>query len=80
LARLEQDPLGVILVDIHLPVISGIEGIKVLKSRYPSLPSLILTVFADDGHVFEAICAGDCGYLFERDPAYAVIGFDSRGA
>ena len=51
-------PLEVILIDIGLPGMSGIEGIKRLKERHPQLLLLVLTVFDDDQRIFEALCAG----------------------
>jgi DNA-binding NarL/FixJ family response regulator len=68
LLRLGATPPEVMLVDIGLPGMSGIEGVAALKERYPDLQILILTVFADDDHVFEAICAGASGYLLKDTP------------
>lgn len=58
----------VALLDIELPGISGIEGVRRLKQRFPSIQILMLTVFADNDHVFEAICAGASGYLLKDTP------------
>jgi DNA-binding NarL/FixJ family response regulator len=58
----------VALVDIGLPGISGIEGIKLLKQRYPNLVPLVLTVYGDDARIFAALCAGACGYLLKKTP------------
>jgi DNA-binding NarL/FixJ family response regulator len=56
----------IVLVDIGLPGMSGIEGIRLLKTRYPTLQFLILTIYDDDERIFEALCAGACGYLLKR--------------
>lgn len=56
----------VALVDIGLPGMSGIEGIQLLKERYPSLAPLVLTVYGDDARIFAALCAGACGYLLKK--------------
>ena len=45
---------------------SGIEGIRILKERYPNLLLLMLTVYDDDDRIFDALCAGACGYLLKR--------------
>jgi len=45
---------------------SGIDGIRVLKGRYPRLSLLMLTVYDDDDRIFDALCAGACGYLLKR--------------
>ncbi len=58
----------VALVDIGLPGMSGIEGISLLKARYPDLLLLMLTVYDDDERIFDALCAGACGYLLKRTP------------
>jgi DNA-binding NarL/FixJ family response regulator len=58
----------VVLTDIGLPGMSGIEGIRVLKERYPNLPVVALTVYDDDEDVFDALCAGACGYLLKNVP------------
>src|SRR6266540_1823928 len=48
----------VALVDIGLPGMTGIEGIRILKERYPELLLMVLTVFDDDERIFRALCAG----------------------
>jgi DNA-binding NarL/FixJ family response regulator len=58
----------VALVDIGLPGISGIEGIRQLRHSYPQLHLLVLTVYGDDERIFDAICAGACGYLLKKTP------------
>ena len=56
------------LTDIGLPGMSGIEGIRLLKERYPDLLFLMLTVYDDDERIFDALCAGACGYLLKNTP------------
>jgi DNA-binding NarL/FixJ family response regulator len=68
LERPTRDAPHVLLADIGLPGISGIEGVRRLKARHPSLQILMLTVYSDDDHIFEAICAGACGYLLKDTP------------
>jgi DNA-binding NarL/FixJ family response regulator len=58
----------VVLTDIGLPGMNGIEGVKILKERYPNLLILMSTVYDDDERVFDAICAGACGYLLKKTP------------
>jgi len=58
----------VALVDIGLPGMSGIEGIRLLRQRHPELLLLALTVYDDDDRIFEALCAGACGYLLKKTP------------
>jgi DNA-binding NarL/FixJ family response regulator len=73
LASLGRDLPDVALVDIGLPGISGIEGIRLLNERYPGLPVLMLTVYNDDERIFEAMCAGACGYLLKKTPKGRIL-------
>ena len=57
-----------ILTDIGLPGMSGIEGTRLLRERFPAVPILALTVYDDDDNVFDAICAGASGYLLKNTP------------
>jgi DNA-binding NarL/FixJ family response regulator len=58
----------VVLSDIGLPGMSGIEGVRILKERYPNLLILMLTVYDDDDRIFDAMCAGASGYLLKKTP------------
>ena len=59
----------VILMDLNLPKMSGIECIRHLKEILPSTPVIVLTVYEDSEHIFRALKAGACGYLLKRsDP------------
>jgi DNA-binding NarL/FixJ family response regulator len=66
LDRIKADVPDVVLCDIGLPGMNGIEGIRILKERYPTLLLLMLTVYDDDERIFDALCAGACGYLLKR--------------
>jgi DNA-binding NarL/FixJ family response regulator len=68
LARLPDDLPDVLLSDIGLPGMSGIEGIRIIKERYPQMQVLMLTVYDDDDRIFDALCAGATGYLLKRTP------------
>jgi DNA-binding NarL/FixJ family response regulator len=68
LAGLECAEPDIVLVDIGLPGISGIEGIGMLKERRPRLTLLVLTVYEDEERIFGALCAGACGYLLKGTP------------
>jgi len=60
---LEQNTSEIILMDIDLPGMSGIEGVKKVKLKFPQIDVVILTVHENDDLVFEALCNGACGYL-----------------
>ena len=66
LERIDGDPPAVVLVDIGLPGMNGIEGVRLLRLRHPGIAAVMLTVFKDDARIFQAICAGACGYLLKN--------------
>jgi DNA-binding NarL/FixJ family response regulator len=68
LEEIEQLTPDVLLMDIVLPGMSGIEGVRKLKQILPDLNILMLTVYGENDLVFEALCAGACGYLLKNTP------------
>ena len=68
LARIDNETPDVILTDLGLPRMSGVEGIRILHERYPAVPIIALTVYGDDDNVFNALCAGATGYLLKNTP------------
>ena len=66
LARVGDDRPDVILTDIGLPGMSGIEGTAIMRKQFPDVPILALTVYDNDRHVFDALCAGATGYLLKN--------------
>jgi len=68
LEKIGHELPDVALVDIGLPGISGLAGIRILKERYPDLLLVALTVYDDDDRIFEALCAGASGYLLKKTP------------
>lgn len=60
---IKKDKPDIILMDIDLPGMSGIEGTRVIKSFLPKVEILMITVFENSYRVFEALCAGASGYL-----------------
>jgi DNA-binding NarL/FixJ family response regulator len=73
LARIATDTPDLVLTDLGLPGLSGIEGIRRLREQCPQLPVIALTVYQDDEHVFEALCAGAAGYLLKTTPPVRLI-------
>lgn len=63
----------VILLDINLPGISGIDGISKLKEKYPKASIIMLTVFDDDENIFKAITAGADGYILKKTPPLRIL-------
>src|SRR2546428_10433194 len=68
LAGLSREQPDVILTDIGLPGMSGIDGIEILRERYPQVPILALTVYDNDENIFNALCGGAAGYLLKNTP------------
>jgi len=69
LAFLNKDNLPhVILMDIGLPGMSGISGIKLIKAKYPEINIIMLTVYHDTHKIFQSLCAGASGYLLKNSP------------
>lgn len=73
LDRIGHQLPDVALLDIGLPGMSGIEGLKILKERYPNLLLLILSVYDDDERIFDAMCAGAVGYLLKKTPPLKLL-------
>lgn len=61
-----RSPANVVLVDLGLPGMSGIDGIAVLRRRSPDAALVVLTVYEDNDRVFRALCAGATGYLLKN--------------
>jgi DNA-binding NarL/FixJ family response regulator len=73
LAKISFDLPDIVLCDIGLPGMSGIEGMRILKERYPHMLLLMLTVYDDDERIFDALCAGACGYLLKKTPPVRLL-------
>lgn len=56
----------IVLMDIELPGMNGIEGVKFLQKEHPDLAVIMATVFDDDKNIFDALCAGAVGYLMKK--------------
>jgi DNA-binding NarL/FixJ family response regulator len=63
----------VILMDIGLPGMSGIEGVKRVLKLYPETKIMMLTIYEDDAHLFQAVCAGASGYLLKRSSPVEIL-------
>jgi DNA-binding NarL/FixJ family response regulator len=63
----------VVLSDIGLPGMDGIEGVKILKERFPAVTILMLSVYDDNERIFDALCAGAVGYLLKKTPPARLI-------
>ena len=61
----ESNP-DIVLMDIEMPGMTGIEAVKMIKTAYPQVQILMQTVFEDDDRVFDSICAGASGYILKN--------------
>jgi len=63
----------VVIMDIDLPVVSGIEGVRLIRKNLPSAAIFVLTVFEEEEKIFESVKAGAQGYLLKKDPPERII-------
>jgi DNA-binding NarL/FixJ family response regulator len=73
LANLPAEKPSVVLMDINLPGLSGIEGVRRLKPLLPGTQFVMLTVYEDADHIFDALTAGACGYLLKQTPRLELL-------
>ena len=76
LAQVDHHKPDMVVMDLQMPVMNGIQATQILGERYPKLPVLVLTTYAADEWVFDAIYAGAAGYLLKdsrRDELVAAI-------
>ena len=64
----EIEPLDIVLSDIQLPGMTGLEGIRLLKGKYPEMDFIVITVYHDSDKIFEALRSGASGYLLKSTP------------
>lgn len=66
------DP-DVVMMDINMPGISGIEAVQIIKEAFPQIRILMQTVFEENDKIFAAICAGASGYMLKKTPPQKMI-------
>jgi DNA-binding NarL/FixJ family response regulator len=64
----EQLAPDLVLMDLKLPGMSGVEATRQIRSRHPAMQVLVLTTYDDDQWIFDALRAGACGYLLKDTP------------
>ncbi len=60
--------IDLLLLDIGLPGMTGVEGIRHIRKSYPDIDIVMLTTYEEDDMVFKALCAGACSYITKRTP------------
>lgn len=73
LAQITADEIDLVLTDIGLPRMNGIEGTQILREKFPDLPIVVLTVHEENEKIFQALCAGANGYLLKNTPPAQII-------
>jgi len=73
LKNVQNDKPNVVLMDIELPGMNGIEGIERSKKLYPHAQIIVVTVYENDDLVFKALCAGAGGYLTKNMPSQRLV-------
>jgi len=63
----------VIMTDIEMPVMNGIDTTRLIKGEYPAMKILVLTVFEDKEKIFQALCAGGSGYILKNSTPEQIL-------
>lgn len=73
LGKIEATHPHVVLMDIEMPVMSGIEAVKLIKQNFPETKILMQTIFEDDDKIFQSICNGAEGYILKNKPLEEIL-------
>lgn len=71
--KIEKSEPDVIVMDIQMPGMNGIEGVKLIRGKFPAMRILMQTVFEDEQRIFDSICAGANGYILKKSSAEEII-------
>jgi DNA-binding NarL/FixJ family response regulator len=75
LHNIEETKPDVVLMDIQMPGINGIEAVKILREKYPDLKILMQTIFEDNEKIFQSILAGASGYILKNTSPSRILDF-----
>ncbi len=67
LEKMEKHPADIILMDIELPQMNGIEATKLIKERYPKTKVIIFTSYKNEQRILASLACGACGYVLKND-------------
>ena len=65
-------------MDIEMPVVNGIEAVKLIREKYPDIKILMETIFEEDEKIFQSICNGAQGYILKNTPPEEILECDQR--
>ncbi|MEO7263404.1 MAG: response regulator transcription factor [Ferruginibacter sp.] len=71
--NIEETQPDVILMDIELPVVSGIKAVKLIREKYADVKILMETIFEEDDKIFQSICNGAQGYILKNTPPEGIL-------
>jgi len=71
--KIEKSNPDVIIMDIQMPGINGIDGVKQIRKKFPAAKILMQTVFEDEQKIFDSICAGASGYILKKSSAEEIV-------
>jgi DNA-binding NarL/FixJ family response regulator len=71
--NIKESKPDVVLMDIEMPGLSGIEAIKILKENFPDTKVLMETIFEDNDKIFDSICNGAEGYILKNTPPALIL-------
>jgi DNA-binding NarL/FixJ family response regulator len=73
LKKIEEARPDVVLMDIEMPGISGIEAVKILKEKYPEVKILMETIFEENDKIFQSVCNGAEGYILKNTSPVQIL-------
>ena len=71
--NIEETQPDVVLMDIELPMVNGIEAVRLIREKYPDVKILMETIFEEDEKIFQSICNGAQGYILKNTPPEEIL-------